>query len=116
MSVPSPDRVIVRNAETGAVIAAFGARASAGHGARGVTARVVEHEIAVPSGSVVVLATGKARDGVARAVADTLAIRPEVIAQRLFALPAVAAWDLDGQSARAVAEAVEMAGGRAVIV
>lgn len=115
MSAPSPDRVIVRNAETGALIAAFGARPSAGRGAR-ATARVVEHEIAVPSGSVVVLAIGKARDGVARAVADTLAIRPEVVALRLFALPALAAWDLDGQSARAVVEAIEMAGGRAVVV
>jgi hypothetical protein len=112
--MPRPGRVIVRNAETGAVIASYGNAAPAP--VRGTAARVVEHEIAAPTGSVVVLATGKGMDGVARAVANALAVKPEDVVARLLALPAIAAWDLDEARAQRVAQAVQSAGGRAVVV
>jgi hypothetical protein len=111
---PRQGRVIVRNAETGAVIASYGGASRAS--ASGAMACIVEHEIAAPTGSVVVLATGKGMDGVARAVANTLSVKPEDVAARLLALPAIAAWDLDEARARRVAAAVQSAGGRAVVV
>lgn len=107
-------RIVVRDADDGHVLyEAMGAIDGAEGAAGGA---VVEHDLAVPAGSVVVLATGGRRDAVAGAIAEVLAVRADDVTCRLLALPAIAAFDLEGAMAHAIVRAVERAGGQAVAV
>ena len=107
-------RVVVRDADAGHVLYEAMDTLDGVEGAAGRA--VVEHEMAVPAGSVVVLGTGGRKGAVADAIAGILAVRADDVTCRLLALPAIAAYDLERDTARAIVRAVERAGGRAVAV
>lgn len=109
-----PTRIVVRDAESGSVLHEYvsdGARIVEGPGEP-----MIEHDLAVPRGSVILLETGDRREAVARAIADVLSEPGDDVSARLLTLPAVAAWDLTPARARAVMRAIAQAGGRAVAV